>query len=81
MTPAINPVNGKEEAVVEISANGESGILFSMWSYRKWDLNKDDDKAYSSTLTWNAWKDIASEFDRLGGFSRDATDTDIVHRG
>lgn len=50
------------ESVLEIAGNPDSGIIISTYSYATNDLNEPAKRAYSSTLTWNAWVAIAGSF-------------------
>lgn len=48
-------------AVIIVSANPQEGALVSIWSFSMQDQNMVGQRAYSSTLTWNAWAAEASK--------------------
>lgn len=45
--------------LIDIAASPDALMLLSLWSYAKHDINDPSNKAYSSTLTWNAWVRLA----------------------
>lgn len=51
--------DGQSLNVVTLGTNPGSGTMLSIASYAFNDLNAPDQKAYSSTITWNAWKERA----------------------
>ena len=58
---ANKPMFSRNKALptLEMAANPQQGVIISAYSYSVHDFNDYEDKAYSSTLCWNAWLKIA----------------------
>lgn len=50
---------GGDKAVVKLTASPNAGMIISLWSYADCDGNDLFNRAFSSTITWNAWKAMA----------------------
>lgn len=58
------PKHPSGQPVLSVGVNPDQGAILSVWSFAEWDTNDKGRRAFSSTLTWSAWRKVAGKLIR-----------------